>query len=81
MIDEEILFSFFTLQPRLQQEERITKYCSEIEEQIKNAGSMQTGEHIVKKPCEQFQSNCHSEILQRQLVTYTNNLIERYWGK
>ena len=81
MIDDEILFSSFVLQPQQQQEERIKEYCSEIEEQIKTAGSRQAAEHIVKNSCDQFQKSCHSEILQRQLVVYTKNLIERYWGK
>ena len=58
----------------------IGKYCSGIEERLRQAGSRREAVLILEDACRDFERQCESEIIPLFLQRYVTNLFEQLWG-
>ncbi len=81
MIQSEELSSKSSGYASIAQDETIRRYCSQIEERIKNAPSKAEAGIIVENACISFEQECLSDLLKNSLETYVTGLLAKHWNK
>lgn len=63
------------------QEELIKKYCSGVEDRIRNAHAESDAMSIVDNVCKDLEKECESDVVRSFLQRYVSDLIEKYRWK
>ncbi len=80
IINEELsFFDLFLKYGQGRQSILIRKYCAGVGERIRTAGSRLEAERLLAKYCLNFEEECSSEILRKELRNYLERLLRLYW--
>lgn len=55
--------------------DEITKYCGDVRERIRACRYRPVAEMLKERLCDELSLNCHSELIQSELLRYIDDLI------
>jgi hypothetical protein len=61
------------------QKQLIARYCSDLENQLKNAPDRDQARALVDASCRDFAQSCPSGIVRRFLISHAEHLFRRQW--